>query len=71
LIVTGQNFDAGAKVFLNGDKQKTSNDDSSPTTMLIAKKAGKKINAGDSVTLQVRNSDNSLSAEFPFTRPAE
>ncbi|MFP5264835.1 MAG: intradiol ring-cleavage dioxygenase [Blastocatellia bacterium] len=71
LIVTGQNFDAGAKVFLNGDKQKTSNDDSSPTTMLIAKKAGKKINAGDSVTLQVRNSDDSLSAEFPFTRPAE
>jgi len=68
LIVTGQNFDAGAKVYLNGDKQKTSNDDASPTTILIAKKAGKKINAGDTVTLQVRNSDNSLSTEYQFTR---
>jgi protocatechuate 3,4-dioxygenase beta subunit len=68
LIVTGQNFDSGAKVYLNGDKQKTSNDGSSPTTVLIAKKAGKKINVGDGVTLQVRNSDNSLSTEYQFTR---
>lgn len=68
LIVTGQNFDGGAKVYLNGDKQKTSNDESSPTTTLVAKKAGKKVNVGDAVTLQVRNSDNSLSAEFFFTR---
>jgi hypothetical protein len=56
------------KVYLNCDKQKTTNDDASPTTILIAKKAGKKINVGDTVTLQVRNSDNSLSAEYQFTR---
>jgi protocatechuate 3,4-dioxygenase beta subunit len=68
LIVTGQNFDSGAKVYLNGDKQKTSNDASSPAAVLIAKKAGKKINVGDAATLQVRNSDNSLSSEFLFTR---
>jgi protocatechuate 3,4-dioxygenase beta subunit len=71
LIVSGLNFDSGAKVFLNGDKQKTSNDDSNPSTVLIAKKAGKKINSGDTVTLQVRNSDNTLSNEFSFTRSIE
>jgi protocatechuate 3,4-dioxygenase beta subunit len=71
LIVKGQNFDSGAKVFLNGSKQKTGNDEASPSAILIAKKAGKKIGAGDTVTLQVRNSDNSLSTEYQFTRPAE
>ena len=71
LIVSGLNFSSGAKVFLNGDKQKTSNDDTNPATVLIAKKAGKKINPGDAVTLQVRNSDNTLSGEYSFTRPVE
>jgi protocatechuate 3,4-dioxygenase beta subunit len=71
LIVAGLNFDGGAKVYMNGDKQKTNNDDTNPATVLIAKKAGKKIATGDTVTLQVKNSDNSLSAEYAFTRPVE
>ena len=42
LIVTGQNFDTGAKVFLDGERQKkTENDETNPTTVLIARKAGK------------------------------
>ena len=69
LIVFGLGFDDGAKLFLNGDKQKTRNNDDSPATTLIAKKAGKLIARGDTVTLQVRNSDGTLSEEFPFMRP--
>ncbi|MEW6130368.1 MAG: intradiol ring-cleavage dioxygenase [Acidobacteriota bacterium] len=72
LIVTGANFDLGAKIFLNGEKQKkTANDETNPTTILIAKKAGNLIAAGQTVTLQVRNSDNTLSDEFLYARPVE
>lgn len=38
---------------LRGDKQKTRNDDDNQTTLLIAKKAGKFIAPGETVTLQV------------------
>jgi hypothetical protein len=64
LIVTGDNFDNGAVILLNGEKQKTVNDDQSPMTKLIGKKAGKKIKPGDK--LQVRNLDGTLSPEFTF-----
>jgi protocatechuate 3,4-dioxygenase beta subunit len=72
LIVTGVNFDSGAILFMDGQRQtKTLNDSSNPTTVLIAKKSGKSINPGQTVRLQVRNSDNSLSQEFLFTRPTQ
>jgi hypothetical protein len=39
--------------------------------MLVAMKSGKnKISVGQTVSLQVRNPDNTLSPEFPFTRAA-
>ena len=42
-------------VFLNGERQKkTFNDQSNPATKLIARKSGKKIAPGETVTLQVR-----------------
>jgi hypothetical protein len=70
LIVTGVNFDIGADVFLNGKKQKkTSNDEADPSTILIAKKAGKNIARGSTVILEVRNLDGVLSPPFSFTRP--
>ena len=65
LFLTGENFHAGAVILLNGEEQKTKNDPQNPQTILIGKKAGKKINAGDSI--QVRNPDGSISAEFTFT----
>ena len=72
LIVTGQNFDSGATLFMNGDRQrKTGNDETNPTTVLIARKAGNLISAGQTVILQVRNSDNTLSNEYSFTRAVE
>ncbi len=69
LIVTGTNFSSGASLYLNGTKQKkTFNDETSPTTMLIANKSGKLISAGQTVMLQVVNSDGTSSNEFTYTR---
>lgn len=68
LFVSGESFDNGAVVLLNGEKQKTRNDEQNPAGLLIAKKAGKKIAHGQTVSLQVRNVDGTLSDEFPFTR---
>ena len=65
LFISGEGFDEGAAILLNGEKQKTANNDADPNTKLIAKKSGKKIKAGDK--LQVRNADGRLSQEFIFT----
>jgi hypothetical protein len=65
LFLSGENFLVGAVILLNGEEEKTRNDDQNASTMLIGKKAGKKIKAGDK--LQVRNPDGTLSEEFIFT----
>jgi Lamin Tail Domain len=70
LFVSGLNFDDGAVLLLNGEKQKTRNDDGTPSTLLIAKKAARDIMPGAIVTLQVRNAAGQVSAEFSFRRPA-
>ena len=69
LFITGRRFQPGAQLLLNGDPQKTANDETNPTTLLIAKKAAKRIAAGDTVSLQVRNPDGTVTDEFRFTRP--
>jgi hypothetical protein len=70
LFVTGEKFAIGAELMLNEERQrKTSNDPDSPTTLLVARKSGKKIAAGDTVRLQVRNPDGGLSDVLNFTRP--
>jgi len=69
LFITGENFDSAATILLDGETQKTANDDQAPTASLIGKKAGKKISSGQTVTLMVRNSDGTLSNAFSFTRP--
>lgn len=70
LFVSGLNFDDGAKIYLNGEKQKSANDADSPTTLLVGKKAGKQIERGVPITLQIKNSDGKLSESFTFTSPA-
>jgi N-acetylneuraminic acid mutarotase len=65
LFITGENFDDGAVILLNGEEQKSKNDEQNPGTILIGKTAGKKIKPGDRV--QVRNPDGTLSEEFIFT----
>ena len=69
LFVYGENFESGAKILLDEEKQKTANDEQNPTTLLIGRKAGKKIASGQTVILQVRNPDGRLSEPFSFTRP--
>jgi hypothetical protein len=71
LFVEGQNFDVGAKIILNDEKQKTANDELTPATLLIGKKAANWIGLGETVRLKVRNSDGTESAEFSYTRPAQ
>ena len=69
LFVFGESFESGAVILLDGEKQKTANDEENPTTVLIGKKAGKKIASGQTVRLQVSNRDGGLSEAFSFTRP--
>jgi hypothetical protein len=70
LLVNGSGFDDGATIFVDGERKKTRPDELTPTTALVGKKVGKKIARGQTVTVQVRNSDGSLSNEFSFTRPS-
>ena len=71
LILEGENFDVGGQVFMDGVRQKkTGNfDPFNLARVLIAKKTGKKIERGQTVSLQVRNPDGMLSPTFLFTRP--
>jgi hypothetical protein len=63
LVVSGFRFVEGAKVFLNGEQEKTLFVSS---TQVIAKKAGKRAQTGDS--LKVRNPDGSETTLLVYTR---
>ncbi|MGH9763733.1 MAG: beta strand repeat-containing protein, partial [Blastocatellia bacterium] len=67
LIVTGMNFDSRSVIEVNSVDQKTLHDSSNPNS-LTGKKTAKKLAPGTMVTLEVRNSDGTTSAPFPFTR---
>lgn len=67
LYVIGEDFDHGAEILLEGQKQNTRLK-SRDQTVLISKQAGKKIRRGQTVTLRVRTSDGRLSDSFSFTR---
>ncbi|HEV8486967.1 MAG TPA: SBBP repeat-containing protein, partial [Blastocatellia bacterium] len=69
LIVEGRDFSEDAVVMIDGQEQQTTSDPDSPTTRLIARKAGKQIARGQEVMLRVKNNDGSLSLEFGFARP--
>lgn len=68
LFVFGEGFDAGAVILLDGEQQETTRNKQDPTS-LVAKKSGKKIGQGQTVMIQVRNSDGRLTSSFRFTRP--
>jgi hypothetical protein len=70
LIITGENFDFGATLFMDGAKvKKTFNDETNPATIFIARKAGNQITPGQEVMLQIKNLDGTFSNLFPFKRP--
>lgn len=65
LILTGENFMEGAVILVDGEPQKTRNDENSPTTTLVAKKAGNRIPDYATVAIQVQ-APNGLTDKFPF-----
>ena len=70
LLVMGENFGLGADLLMDGARvKKTFNDEENPNSLMVARKAGKTIEPGQTVSLQVRNPDGTLSNEFSFTRP--
>ena len=71
VIITGLGFDRESVVLIDGEKQKTAIDDQNPTTVILAKKAAKWIAPGQSVQIQVRDSEGLASASFLFTRPVQ
>lgn len=66
LLVSGEDFRTGAVIFVNGERQKTRNDDDSPDALLIAKKAGKGLAADAVISIEVKNADGMKSDPFPF-----
>ena len=56
-------------ILIDGQDEKTKRDSENPTTVLIAKKGGKRIARGQTVTLKVRLCDGTETAGFIFTRP--
>src|SRR5262249_44599412 len=80
LNVSGENFAVGAALFLcdsacnapitDGTRlKKVFNDDSDPSSLISARKAGKTIAPGQTVVIQVKNPDGTASDPFTFTRP--
>jgi photosystem II stability/assembly factor-like uncharacterized protein len=68
LVIVGEEFARGAVILVDGAPQKTKAGDDS--NALVGKKLAKRLPRGQSVTLQIRNPDGTLSAGFPFMRPA-
>ena len=69
LIIYGQNFQLGAVLRVNDEPVRTRNDDPDPIQVLFAKKAAKRIDAGETVQLQVENPDGKRSNLLFFTKP--
>jgi hypothetical protein len=68
LMITGENFDSGTQILVNGEPQKTLRD-LADLTILTGKKLVKRIAPGQLVQIQVKNSNGVVSPVFPFTRP--
>jgi hypothetical protein len=70
IILYGQGFDDGARLRINDLPTKTRNDVPDPTQVLFSKKAAKQIAPGQTVQLQVENSDGSRSNLLFLHKPA-
>jgi hypothetical protein len=61
LMVTGVNFDETAVIQLEGERQRTRSDPDSPTTLLMAKRAGSNIGNASPTGITVRNHSGLIS----------
>src|SRR5689334_21998111 len=66
LLVSGESFQMGAVIVVNGERQKTRNDADDPNVLLIAKKGGKHLPANSLITIQVENGAEEKSEPFAF-----
>ena len=66
LLVSGESFQAGAVIIINGERQKTRNDEDDPASLLVAKKAAKRLPPDAVVTIEVENSAAAKSDPFAF-----
>src|SRR5262252_4682661 len=64
LIATGGNFDEGAVIQVEGERQRTRPDPDSPATVLIAKRAGINFGRNTPTGITVRNHDGLTSNEL-------
>ena len=71
LIVSGCLFGDGSVILLNNEEQPAVYDGQGEMPTLMAKKAGKRIAPGETVTVQVRDAGGILSQPFTYTRPLE
>jgi len=72
LFVGGRNFPADILLFMDGERvRKTFNDEENPSTLVVARKAGKLIAPGQTVMLKLVVPDGPESNVFSFTRPLE
>lgn len=70
LVVTGTNFEPGAKILVNGTVlSDTKNNKKFPATKLQAKSGSSQISPGQTVSISVRNATGSVSAPFSYRRP--
>ena len=68
VIVSGQNFDSGAVILVDGQPVRTRHDPADPNS-LTGKKLLKFLTPGQPVSIQVQNSNGMVSAAVPFTAP--
>jgi hypothetical protein len=64
LVVTGEGFERGAQILVNGIGYKTKANKQTPTTKLQSGKAGKRVAPGDTIT--VRNPGGTVSNAITF-----
>ncbi len=66
LLVEGENFVDGAKLYVNGAKVKVFNDEITPTTKLVVNKANKRLPREEVVSLALQTPDGQTSESFGF-----
>ena len=67
LIISGENFDPNARVYVNGQQQLVTTK-GNPPRKLIALRASRLVASGETAIVVVENSDGTLSKEFLFSR---
>jgi photosystem II stability/assembly factor-like uncharacterized protein len=70
LIVTGQNFQEGTQIMLNGRLLVSWSDPQNPESTVYSTKGAKKIAPGGTVELRVMTPDDTESNAYMFTRPS-